>query len=123
MTHPAPNSESDVHTKPAETEQVAGARERLAGYLEGEVHLLQDADLRLILSAYDRQADEIQRQGEEIERLRDKVEGLDSDLRSSVEVAYQRGAHEWASLNYPQWVVWLQRNAAARARQGGPDNG
>lgn len=101
---------------------VAGARERerLLLDLTTARDSCQDGFARVSRSLIVRSSDEIQRQGEEIERLRDKVEGLDSDLRSAVEVAYQRGAHEWASLNYPQWVVWFQRNAAARARQGGP---
>lgn len=84
MTHPAPDSESDMHTKPAETEQVAGARERLlflAAAFERDLTDYVDLtvmahdcdthaeDLRLILSAY-------ARQGEEIERLRgERVKG------------------------------------------------
>ena len=39
---------------------------------------------------------------------RDKAEGLESDLRSAVQVAWRRGAKEWARLNYPQWVEWLE---------------
>ena len=69
MTHPAPNSESDVHTKPAGTEQVAGAGEILALLANdlgrynpwGGTRSQRDADaIRLILSAYDRQAEEIE---------------------------------------------------------------
>lgn len=32
----------------------------------------------------------------------DKVEGLEADLDSVVEVAFNRGAHEWVRLNYPE---------------------
>ena len=39
---------------------------------------------------------------------RDKAEGLESDLRSAVQVAWRRGAKEWARLNYPQYIDWLE---------------
>lgn len=114
----------DEHFPIAPKPDVAGARERLlADLLEIETTSRTIYRGDFINRDGRRAHDEIQRQAKEIERLRDKVEGLDSDLRSAVEVAYQRGAHEWASLNYPQWIVWLQRNAAARARQGGSDHG
>lgn len=31
----------------------------------------------------------------------DTVDGLSSDLDSAVEVAYNRGAHDWVKMNYP----------------------
>jgi uncharacterized coiled-coil protein SlyX len=43
----------------------------------------------------------------EIDMLRDKVEGLEADLDSAVEVAFRRGAYEWARLNYPDAYVRL----------------
>lgn len=39
---------------------------------------------------------------------RDKAEGLESDLRYAVQVAWRRGAKEWARLNYPQYIDWLE---------------
>jgi hypothetical protein len=60
-------------------------------------------------------ADTLERQAAEIERLRDKVEGLESDLRCAVQVAYNRGATEWARLNYPDMIEWLESCAEARA--------
>lgn len=38
----------------------------------------------------------------------DKIEGLEADLRGAVQVAYRRGAKEWARLNYPGWIEWLE---------------
>ena len=38
----------------------------------------------------------------------DKAEGLESDLRQAVLVAWKRGAEEWCRLNYPQWIEWLE---------------
>lgn len=51
-----------------------------------------------------------------IERLEDSVEGLTEDLYQAVLVAYRRGAHEWAWLNYPQW-----RDALAAGREVCPE--
>lgn len=48
---------------------------------------------------------------DEIERLRDSNEGLTCDLRMAVQTAYNRGATEWARLNYPQWIEWLESSA------------
>lgn len=45
-----------------------------------------------------------------IEGLKDKIEGLDSDLFEAVQVAYRRGAVDWARLNYPQWIDRLERS-------------
>jgi hypothetical protein len=39
-----------------------------------------------------------------------KIEGLESDLESAVQVAYNRGAVEWAKLNYPTWIDRLEAN-------------
>lgn len=47
-----------------------------------------------------------------IEVLEDSNEGLTEDLYQAVLVAYRRGAHEWAWLNYPQW-----RDALAAGRE------
>jgi hypothetical protein len=66
-------------------------------------------------------ADALERQAAEIERLRDKVEGLESDLRCAVQVAYNRGATEWARLNYPDMIEWLESCAEARAALTGED--
>lgn len=35
----------------------------------------------------------------------DKIEGLEADLDSAVEVAYKRGATEWAKSNYPNHII------------------
>lgn len=35
------------------------------------------------------------------EELEDKIDGLEGDLESAVEVAFDRGATEWVKLNYP----------------------
>ena len=50
-----------------------------------------------------------------VERMRNKVEGLDSDLRCAVQVAYLRGATEWAKRNYPGMIEWLESCVTARA--------
>lgn len=41
-------------------------------------------------------------------RLTDKVEGLDTDLSLAVQVAWRRGAKDWARLNYAALVPWLE---------------
>jgi hypothetical protein len=66
-------------------------------------------------------ADTLERQAAEIERLRDKVEGLESDLRCAVQVAYNRGATLWARLNYPDMIEWLESCAEDRAALTGED--
>jgi hypothetical protein len=66
-------------------------------------------------------ANTLERQAAEIERLRDKVEGLGTDLRCAVQVAYNRGATEWARLNYPDMIEWLESCAEARAALTGED--
>jgi len=68
-------------------------------------------------------ADTIERQAAEIEMLRDKVEGLETDLRCAVQVAYNRGATEWARLNYPGMIEWLESCAETRAALTGEDAG
>ena len=50
------------------------------------------------------QADESDQAAAAIERLSDSNEGLTEDLYQAVLVAYRRGAHDWARLNYPQWI-------------------
>jgi hypothetical protein len=67
-------------------------------------------------------ADTLERQAAEIERLRDKVEGLETDLRCAVQVAYNRGATEWARLNYPDMIEWLESCAEARAALTGEES-
>lgn len=44
--------------------------------------------------------------------LSDSLEGTDEDLYQAVLVAYRRGAHEWARLNYPKWIDRIARDAA-----------
>lgn len=48
-----------------------------------------------------------------ITSLEDKVEGLDSDLFEAVQVAYRRGATDWAKLNYKGWMDQLYANKKA----------
>lgn len=50
----------------------------------------------------------------------DRAEGLESDLRQAVLVAWKRGAEEWCRLNYPQWVEWLEACHAPAAPTGEP---
>ncbi|MDW9481780.1 hypothetical protein GOB57_24330 [Sinorhizobium meliloti] len=45
-----------------------------------------------------------------VEIQEDKIEGLESDLESAVQVAYDHGAEEWARLNYPSWMERLEAN-------------
>lgn len=44
-----------------------------------------------------------------LEEAADKIEGLEADLDSAVEVAYDRGATEWTRLNYPTQYKRLQQ--------------
>lgn len=48
---------------------------------------------------------------DEIEALTDKIEGLSADLDSAVGVAFNRGAHEWVRMNYPDRFDKLSRTA------------
>lgn len=48
----------------------------------------------------------------ELEELRDKVEGLESDLDSAVEVAFENGARDWVRMNYPKHYDRLVRRDA-----------
>lgn len=43
-----------------------------------------------------------------LEIYEDKVDGIDVDLMSAVQVAYNHGAEEWASLNYSGWKDRLE---------------
>ncbi len=100
---------------PSPKPDVAGARERVADDLaawegSGENVTTGIADLRRILSAYDRQADEIQRQGEEIERLRGGLAEWSQRLDDLSDI------HNCLSLYEISQQI-------ARARQGGPDHG
>lgn len=52
------------------------------------------------------------------EELLDKIDGLDSDLRSAVEVAYNHGAHEWVRLNYPKDYERLSKSSPAPLQDG-----
>ncbi len=75
---------------------------------EGNDGFVSFADLRLLLSE---RAELLAT----VERMRDKVEGLDSDLRCAVQVAYLRGATEWAKRNYPGMIEWLESCVTAHA--------
>lgn len=57
-------------------------------------------------------------QAEEIRALRDGAECLTEELYQAVLVAYRRGAHEWAWLNFPQW-----RDALAAGQEVAPTQG
>jgi hypothetical protein len=46
--------------------------------------------------------------------VEDSADGLQSDLESAVQVAFDRGAEEWARLNYPSWIERLEANKRAR---------
>ncbi|MBY3432824.1 hypothetical protein HFN89_01370 [Rhizobium laguerreae] len=48
----------------------------------------------------------------------EKIEGLESDLESAVQVAYNRGAVQWATDNYPTWVDRLEANRKAAEARG-----
>lgn len=47
----------------------------------------------------------------------EKIDGLEADLFNAVETAYRRGAHEWARLNYPQWIDRLDANQRAEIQR------
>lgn len=47
----------------------------------------------------------------EVERLRDSLEGTRADPRCAVQTAYNRGAVEWARLNYRDMIPWLESQA------------
>ena len=51
---------------------------------------------------------------EKISELEDTIEGLDSDLFEAVQVAYSRGATDWAEANYPKWFRQLENEAALK---------
>ncbi|MBY3157309.1 hypothetical protein HFO56_33835 [Rhizobium laguerreae] len=50
--------------------------------------------------------------------VEDKIEGLESDLEDAVQVAYNRGAVEWARSNYPTWIDRLEANRKAAEARG-----
>lgn len=60
-----------------------------------------------------------------LERVVDKIldeqgdirDGLESDLFEAVQVAYQRGAKEWAAMNYPKWIDRLKANEEAEEQR------
>ncbi len=39
----------------------------------------------------------------------DKIDGLEADLEAAVAVAWERGATEWARVNYPRQALILER--------------
>lgn len=47
--------------------------------------------------------------GETCEKAADKIEGLQADLESAVETAFNRGAAEWTRLNYPDLYARFNR--------------
>ncbi len=47
----------------------------------------------------------------------DEIDGLEEDLRSAVEVAWNRGATEWVKMNYPKDAERLERAALREARR------
>lgn len=49
--------------------------------------------------------------------LEDRAEGWEADCRMAVQVAYERGAVEWAEKNYPQWIEWLRVSRVAKGDQ------
>lgn len=40
----------------------------------------------------------------EKEQLMEKIDCVETELFEAVQVAYYRGATEWARLNYPNWI-------------------
>jgi hypothetical protein len=108
------------------TPDIAGLCERLRA-VESSQGPSNWSDIRQVTTKWYRNPDgpkaakTLERQAAEIKRLRDKVEGLESDLRCAVQVAYNRGATEWARLNYPDMIEWLESCAEARAALTGED--
>jgi hypothetical protein len=51
--------------------------------------------------------------------LEDSNEGLTADLHDAVQTAYNRGATEWARLNYPKWVDLFALSAKKSDSQKG----
>lgn len=47
---------------------------------------------------------------QKVEIEEDRIDGLESDLESAVQVAFNHGAEEWARLNYPSWIDRLEAN-------------
>lgn len=53
-----------------------------------ELHVLSDAKMITILAA-------------KVANLQDKIDGLEADLESAIEVAWNHGATDWVRMNYP----------------------
>lgn len=49
------------------------------------------------------------RESDEAAKLADKIEGLQADLDSAIEFAYNRGAHDWVRMNYPSHYARLSK--------------
>lgn len=58
----------------------------------------------------------------EVERLRDSLSGWKTEAFEAAQVAFNRGAEEWAALNYPQWIEAFRANQAARVEALSPNN-
>lgn len=73
-----------------------------------------DPDMATLIEAETARADQAER---ERDAAREKVDGVETDLQCAVQVAWRRGAKEWARLNYPGMVEWLEScDAADEAR-------
>lgn len=76
---------------------------RIAGYTLPMAREIYESCHPLIAKAAKAEIEDLKAKNE---RLLDKIEGLDSDLRSAVDVLFRRGddeAREWCRLNYPSW--------------------
>lgn len=73
-----------------------------------------DTQIRIMRESYEKEARnlaekvvltqrELRTQRSANGELTDKIEGLESDLKEAVRVAYNRGATEWTRLNYRAW--------------------
>lgn len=52
-----------------------------------------------------------------VSALEGSNEGLTADLHDAVQTAYNRGATEWARLNYPKWIEWLESQSSGNTGQ------
>ena len=52
--------------------------------------------------------DRIDELEEALWRIQHKIEGLEEDLKSAVEVAWDRGARTWVRVNYPARAARLE---------------
>lgn len=58
-----------------------------------------------------------------IEELEDRIDGLNSDLQSAVEVAFNRGAEDWVRMNYPaQFARLMAAKAGNESDNRFPDS-